>query len=88
MRLHYTNAFKKDYKLSAKRGDDIEKVDETITCLAEGVPLPKRYKDHELTGQWLGVRECHIKPDLLLLYIRAETDLTLIRLGAHTDLFD
>jgi len=44
MRLNHTNAFKKDYKLSAKRGDDIEKVDAAINCLAEGVPLPKRFK--------------------------------------------
>jgi len=85
----WTNQFKKDYKLSIKRGLDIELLDNAIRILADGKPLPVEYKDHQLSGNWKGHRECHIQPDWLLVY-RMEEDiliLTLSRTGTHSDLF-
>jgi mRNA interferase YafQ len=85
----WTNQFKKDYKLSVKRGLDIERIDHVIRILANGNPLPVEYKDHPLSGNWKGHRECHIQPDWLLIY-RMEDDiliLTLSRTGTHSDLF-
>lgn len=84
-----TTQFKKDYKLAMKRGLKIELLEEIITSLAMGEPLPVKNKDHALTGNWSGHRECHILPDWLLIY-RVENDvlvLTLARTGTHSDLF-
>lgn len=84
-----TTAFKKDYKLAMKRGLKIDLLEEIITTLAMGGQLPKKNKDHALTGNWAGHRECHILPDWLLIY-RIEDDvlvLTLARTGTHSDLF-
>lgn len=84
-----TTQFKKDYKLAIKRGLKIELLEEIISNLANGVPLPEKNKDHALSGNWNGHRECHILPDWLLVY-RLENDvlvLTLARTGTHSDLF-
>lgn len=64
-------------------------IDEVIRMLASGKDLPQKYKDHSLTGQWKEFRECHIKPDWLLVYaIRNDIlTLTLARTGSHSDLF-
>lgn len=85
----WTAQFKKDYKLALKRHLDIELLDNIIRCLSRGETLPERNKDHALTGDWVGHRECHILPDWLLVY-RIEDDilvLTLVRTGTHSDLF-
>lgn len=85
----WTTRFKKDYKLALKRNFDIELLDEIIRALSRGETLPEKNKDHELTGNWTGHRECHIQPDWLLIY-RIEDDvlvLTLSRTGSHSDLF-
>ncbi len=85
----WTNQFKKDYKLAMKRHLDIELLDNVIRKLANDKPLSAQNKDHALTGNWLGYRECHIQPDWLLVY-RLEKDLlilTLVRTGTHSDLF-
>ena len=82
--------FKKDYKLAIKRHMDIDLLDDIIRALSRGEKLPEKNKDHELTGDWVGHRECHIQPDWLLIY-RIEDDvlvLTLARTGTHSDLFD
>lgn len=84
-----TTQFKKDYKLAMKRGLDIKLLDEVIATLAMGLSLPEKNRDHALTGNWIGHRECHIMPDWLLVY-RIEDDvlvLTLSRTGTHSDLF-
>lgn len=84
-----TTQFKKDYKLAIKRGRKIALLENVIASLAMGEPLPEKYKDHNLTGNWAGHRECHILPDWLLIY-RIEDDvlvLTLARTGTHSDLF-
>lgn len=85
----WTSQFKKDYKLAMKRHLKIELLDDIIRLLAAGEELPQKNKDHPLTGDWVGHRECHIQPDWLLVY-RVEDDvlvLTLSRTGTHSDLF-
>ncbi|MCD7732963.1 MAG: type II toxin-antitoxin system YafQ family toxin [Oscillospiraceae bacterium] len=84
-----TTQFKKDYKRAIKRGLKIELLEDVVACLALGEALPEKNKDHELTGDWVGHRECHILPDWLLIY-RIDGDvlvLTLARTGSHSDLF-
>ena len=85
-----SNRFKKDLKLAAKRGYDLDLLDAVVTNLAVRRPLAEKYRDHELTGNYSGFRECHIHPDWLLVY-RVEADeliLFLSRTGTHSDLFD
>lgn len=87
--VKFTTQFRKDYKLAMKRGLKIELLERVIMLLALGEALPKKNKDHALTGNWVGHRECHILPDWLLVY-RIEDDvlvLTLTRTGTHSDLF-
>ena len=84
-----TNQFKKDFKLAMKRGLNIDLLETVIATLALGEPLPDKNKDHALTGNGIGHRECHILPDWLLIY-RIEEEvliLTLARSGTHSDLF-
>lgn len=84
-----TTQFKKDYKLAVKRGLKISLLKDVIATLAMGETLPDKNRDHALTGNWIGHRECHILPDWLLIY-RIEDDvlvLTLARTGTHSDLF-
>ena len=84
-----TTQFKKDFKLAMKRSMKIELLEEVIAMLAMGETLPDKHKDHALTGNWVGHRECHILPDWLLIY-RIEDEvllLTLARTGTHSDLF-
>ena len=84
-----TAQFKKDYKLALKRHMKLELLEKVIKSLAMGEPLPEQNRDHALSGDWVGHRECHILPDWLLIY-RIEDDvlvLTLTRTGTHSDLF-
>lgn len=84
-----TTQFKKDYKRAIKRGRKIELLEKIVELLAMGEALPEKNRDHELSGEWAGHRECHIQPDWLLVY-RIEDDvlvLTLARTGTHSDLF-
>ncbi len=85
----WTTQFKKDYKLAIKRRLDIDLLDDIIRALSYGETLPEKNKDHALSGNLEGHRECHILPDWLLIY-RIEDDLlvlTLTRTGTHSDLF-
>ncbi|MCI8312705.1 MAG: type II toxin-antitoxin system YafQ family toxin [Lachnospiraceae bacterium] len=87
--VKFTTAYKKAYKLMKKRGMDISLLDEVVDLLCQGRHLEERYRDHGLTGDLAGFRECHIKPDWLLIYL-IENDvltLTLIDTGSHSDLF-
>lgn len=84
-----TTQFKKDFRLAMKRSMKIELLEEVIAMLAMGETLPDKHKDHALTGNCVGHRECHILPDWLLIY-RIEDEvlvLTLARTGTHSDLF-
>lgn len=84
-----TTQFKKDYKRAMKRGLKIELLEKIVELLAMGEALPEKNRDHELSGNWDGHRECHIQPGWLLVY-RIEDNvlvLTLTRTGTHSDLF-
>ena len=87
--IKYQTAFKKDYKRIKKRGYDIQLLKTVIDMLAAGKPLPAEYKDHGLSGDYKGCRECHISPDWLLVYevIEKELLLYLTRTGTHSDIF-
>ena len=87
--IKYKTAFKRDYKRIVKRGYDTRLLEEVIEMLAEQKPLPEKFRDHDLTGNYKGCRECHILPDWLLVYEvnNDELILYLIRTGSHSDLF-
>ena len=87
--VKYTSQFKKDLKLAKRQNKDLSRLYEVIEILANGGLLDAYYRDHELTGKYKGVRECHVEPDWLLIYeIRNDVlVLMLYRLGSHTDLF-
>jgi mRNA interferase YafQ len=79
--------FRRDVKLAQKRGKDMAKLRAVILLLVEGDPLPSRYKDHPLDGEWKLYRDCHIEPDWLPIYKIDGDDLRLVRTGTHSDLF-
>ena len=87
--LKTTTSFRKDYKRMKKQGRDMSLLQKVIEkLLAENV-LDKKYRDHALTGKYVGFRECHIQPDWLLIY-KISGDaliLTLTRTGSHSNLF-
>ena len=87
--VKFTSAFKKSYKLMKKRGMDLSLLDEVVDKLRQGIPLEEKNRDHELTGPFAGFRECHIKPDWLLIYLieNQVLTLTLVDTGTHSDLF-
>lgn len=84
-----SNQFKKDLKLAKKRGYDLDKLKEVISTLANGEALDAKYRDHLLSGDYGGYRECHIQPDWLLVYkiYGEQLMLFLARTGTHSDLF-
>jgi len=84
-----SNQFKKDLKLAQKRGLDLSKLSLVISSLANGDPLDPKFKDHQLIGDYLGFRECHVAPDWLLIYKidNGKLLLFLARTGSHSDLF-
>ena len=87
--VKFTSSFKKSYRLMKKRGLDISLLDDVIDKLRRGIQLEEKYHDHELTGNFKGFRECHVKPDWLLVYL-IENDiltLTLVETGSHADIF-
>jgi mRNA interferase YafQ len=87
--VKFTTQFKKDLKLAKKQNKDLDHLFEVVNILAEGGTLDARYRDHDLSGDYKGTRECHIEPDWLLVYeIRDEVlVLMLYRLGTHSELF-
>jgi len=87
--IKYERSFKKDYKRVVRREYNIQLMEHVIELLANRSPLPPKYKDHALTGDYTGCRECHITPDWLLVYRINDEELILIltRNGTHSDLF-
>jgi mRNA interferase YafQ len=82
-----TTSFKKDYKKLSNKEKELLKT--VVKALAEGEKLDEELKDHKLIGDYLGCRECHVQPDLLLIY-RVDNDileLALVRVGSHSKLF-
>lgn len=89
LQIVLSNRFKKDLKLAKKRGLDLNLLNDIVDQLAAGEKLAERYRDHDLTGNFAGFRECHIKPDWLLVYRVDGDDLILFlsRTGSHAKLF-
>ncbi len=87
--LKPTSKFKQDLKTAKKRGYDLSLLQDVLEILASGEPLPEKYRDHNLLGNYRGCRECHITPDWLLIYEVSESQLILYltRTGSHSDLF-
>ena len=89
LKIRVHRLFKKDLKRIERRGYNLDLLRTTVSFLAEHKTLPEKYKDHRLTGDYTGYRECHITPDWLLVY-RIDRDqliLVLTRTGTHSDLF-
>ena len=83
-----TNQFKRDFKRILASGRNLAKFREAVGWLAEDRPLPVSFRDHPLTGNWNGFRECHLAGDWLLIYSLPDEDtLLLVRTGSHSDLF-
>ncbi len=89
LKIVLSNRFKKDLKLAKKRGFDLFLLNEVVDILASENPLPTKFRDHELIGNYAGFRECHLNPDWLLIYKIEAEDLVLMlfRTGTHLDLF-
>lgn len=89
LKIEFTGQFRRDYKLAVKRGCKPELLQGILDLLAAEEPLPAQHRDHSLTGNYKGMRECHIQPDWLLVYQidGAALILRLIRTGSHSDLF-
>ena len=90
-RIKHSTAFRSDYRRvgSTPRYREIEALlNAVVGQLIDDEPLPESCRDHALTGNWRGYRECHIRPDLLLIYKKTDDgELRLARLGSHSDLF-
>ena len=87
--LEISTQFKKDLKKIKKQGKNKSKLDDVVVLLQKEVMLDKKYKDHELVGNWKGYRECHISPDWLLIYKITHGNIRLLRLartGSHSEL--
>ena len=89
LEIEFTNKMKRDVKLMKKRGKDISELTETLNLLASRKPMPKRYHDHQLSGDLKDFRECHIEPDWLLVYriFKNKLILSASGTGTHADLF-
>lgn len=87
--LVLTSLFKKDLKTAKKRGYDLTLLNDVVNTLSYGLPLDEKYRDHNLSGNYKGCRECHILPDWLLIYEISDKELILYltRTGTHSDLF-
>ena len=87
--LKPTSQFKKDRKRVKKSGFPMQLLDDVLEQLTEGKPLDPKHKDHSLHGEWVGFRECHIRPDWLLIYTidKGNLILTATRTGSHSELF-
>ena len=89
LHLETTSQFRKDYKLMKKRGLNLRLLEDVLDKLIREEPLETRHRDHALTGNYRGLRECHIQPDWLLIYAidKGRLILTASRTGSHAELF-
>ena len=87
--VYLSKKFKKDVKRLQKQGKDMQKLKDVIEMLCNGQILPEKYRDHRMTGDWQGFKDCHIEPDWLLVYqyINNELVLVLVATGSHSELF-
>ena len=87
--IKFTTQFKRDLKLAQKQHRDTSSLFAVIEKLANGESLDRKFRDHDLSGNYKGCRECHIEPDWLLIYEYVDDVLVLMlyRLGTHSELF-
>ena len=85
--VRYSTKFKKDFKTCMKRGYKMSLLQQAVDTLRIPAQLPAKNRDHILTGDYSGYRECHIEPDWLLIYRQVGNELRLDRPGTHADLF-
>lgn len=86
--IAWTSVFKRDFKREKKNDRQLESLlDPILSALAEDEPLSAKHRDHALTGNWKPNRDCHVKPDLVLIYQKPDEEtLLLVRLGSHSEL--
>lgn len=87
LNVRYSTRFKKDFKTCVKRGYKMTLLQQAIDTLRIPAPLQAKNRDHNLSGNYSGYRECHIEPDWLLIYKQVDNELRLDRTGTHADLF-
>lgn len=86
--LDHTTKFRRDLKREMKTDPSVQELlKPVISDLLEGKTLPEKMKDHPLSGEWKEHRDCHVKPDLVLIYKTDDEAVTLVRLGSHSELF-
>jgi len=87
LEVRATTRFKKEVKKAARQQKDMHKLGAVVDLLQAEEPLPEHNRDHALTGNYVGHRECHLSPDWLLIYKVEDSTLILVRTGSHSDLF-
>jgi len=87
LKLETTNRFEKDYVIVKKRRKSIKKLQEIVNKLLNNDLLPEKNRLHKLSGNWEGYYECHIESDWLLIFLKTDIAIRLIRTGTHSDLF-
>ena len=85
--VRYTSQFKKDFKLCIRRGYNMQQIKSIMKLLESGKQLSEKNKDHNLTGNYVYCRECHIQSDWLQIYQLFDNDIIFIRTGTHSNLF-
>lgn len=86
--IEFTGRFKRDYKREMRSDPALADILQPVfDLLVADAALPERLADHALSGPWKGFRDCHIKPDLVLIYEKTQGVLSLARLGSHSELF-
>ena len=85
--FRFTNQFEKDLKLLKKRRNDLEEIFNILVKIIWEEPLPERCREHELSGNYSGFIECHVKNDWILIYYFCEEGVVFSRTGTHSDLF-
>ena len=87
LNLVTTSGYDRDLKRAMKRGWPMDRLGEVVAALIAREALPERCRDHALSGEWQGWRDCHVRPDWILIYMVEGDDLVLGRTGTHSDLF-
>lgn len=85
--IRQSTKFRRDIKRLLRQGADLARLETVVEVLVIPAPLDERYRDHPLTGNWKGYRECHTQPDWLLIYRITAEELQLMRTGSHAELF-
>lgn len=87
LQIRQSTQFRRDIKRLGRQSADLSLLEAVIITLVAEEALDEKYRDHLLTGNWRGHRECHIRPDWLLIYRLTDDELQLVRTGSHSELF-